>query len=437
MAEAIDSLFYHCAELVTLTDGPPTGARRGSAMQKLGLISDGAVAVHGGRIVETGTTDDLTSRYRAQRELDLTGFLVMPGFVDCHTHPVFTNTREKEFHLRCAGADYMEIASQGGGILSSIQGVRNASLSDLTEDTRQHLECFLVHGTTTIEAKSGYGLTTADEIKSLKALSSAAGTVPLTVSRTFLGAHEFPPEYRDDKDSYVRLVIEEMLPQVLDLCESCDVFAEPGVFDRAQARAVLTAAKNLGLRLRVHADEIQPMAGTELAVDLGADSADHLARISLDGQDRLAASNTTAVLLPGTIFFLGKDHYAPARSMIERGCALALATDFNPGTSHTQSMAAIITLACLKLHMTPAECIQAVTINAAASLHLDDQAGTLHPGKRADLVALDLPSHQCLGYAFGGNPVGLTVVEGEPALVNTADRDPDLLQAVPGISTED
>ena len=228
-----------------------------------------------------------------------------------------------------------------------------------------------------------------------------------------------------------------MLPEVVDLCESCDVFAEPGVFDRSQTRSVLSAAADLGLRLRVHADEIQPMGGTELAVELGADSADHLARISLDGQDRLAASDTTAVLLPGTTFFLGKGQYAPARSMIERGCAIALATDFNPGSCNTQSMTAIITLACLQLHMTPAECIQAVTINAAASLHLDDQVGTLHPGKRADLVALDLPSHQSLGYAFGGNPVGLTVVGGELAVVNAVNRDPDLLQVVPGVSPKD
>ncbi|MEE8146416.1 MAG: imidazolonepropionase [Longimicrobiales bacterium] len=432
MTEPIDSLFYHCGELVTLTDGPPTGPRRGSEMSKLGSIPDGAVAVHDQRIVETGPSDQLMRRYRARRELDLSGFLVMPGFVDCHTHPVFTRTREEEFHLRCAGADYMEIAARGGGILSSVKAVREASLEELTAATRGHLEAFLVHGTTTVEAKSGYGLTTADEDKSLKALNEAARSVPLTVSRTFLGAHEFPPEYREDRDAYVELVVREMLPQVVDLCESCDVFAEPGVFDRSQARRVLTAASGLGLRLRVHADEIQPMAGTELAVELGADSVDHLARISLDGQDQLAASRTTAVLLPGTTFFLGKSHYAPARSMIDKGCAVALATDFNPGSCHTQSMAAIITLGCLQLHMTPAECIHAVTINAAASLHLDDQVGTLHPGKRADLVALDLPSHRSLGYAFGGNPVGLTVVGGELAVINSVDRDQDQLHVVPG-----
>ncbi|MHC4079352.1 MAG: imidazolonepropionase, partial [Planctomycetota bacterium] len=356
--------------------------------------------------------------------------VVMPGFVDCHTHPVFAATREREFHMRCAGADYMAIAAAGGGILSSMRAVREASLDDLTEKVRGHLDGFLVHGTTTIEAKSGYGLSTESEVKSLNALSAAMANHAIAVSRTFLGAHEFPPEYRDPptrRDDYVKLVVEEMLPAVDGLCESCDVFAEPGVFDREQARRVMVAAKERGLRLRMHVDELTPMAGAELAVELEADSADHLGRVSLDGQDQLAGSNTTAVLLPGTTFYLGKTNHAPARSLIDKGCAVALATDFNPGSCHTQSMPLIITLACVLLHMTVEECICATTVNPAASLGLAAEIGTLHDGKRADFVVLNLPSYQALGYVFGGNPVVMTVKDGAVVNVNMQEREPELL----------
>jgi imidazolonepropionase len=214
-------------------------------------------------------------------------------------------------------------------------------------------------------------------------------------------------------------VIEEMLPEVSGLCESCDVFAEPGVFDRDQSRRIMTAAKERGMRLRMHVDEILPMGGAELAVELGADSADHLGRVSLSGIDALAESDTTAVLLPGTTFFLGKTSHAPARRMIEAGCAVALATDFNPGSCYTQSLPLIMTLGCILLHMTPEECIHATTINPAASLHLDDEIGSLHPGKRADMVVMDLPSYRALGYQMGGNRVVMTIKDGEPVVVNT------------------
>lgn len=429
MAETVDRLFVHCKELITLADGPATGPRRGAALAAVGLVADGAIAVKDGRVVATGTTDDLARRYRAPEELDLSGFVIMPGLVDCHTHPVFVRTREDEFHLRCAGADYMAIAREGGGILSSMRAVRAASLEDLTAATVRHLQGFPVHGTTTVEAKTGYGLSVHDELKSLQALNAAIAEVPLTVRRTFLGAHEFPPEYRDDRDGWVRVLVEELMPAAAPLCDYCDVFAEPGVFDREQATRVLTAARAAGLRLRVHADEIQPMGGAELAVALGADSADHLGRISLEGQARLAGSETVAVLLPGTVFFLGKDHYAPARSMIEQGCIVALATDFNPGSCHTQSLTLIATLACVKMKLTPAECIAAMTINPAFSLQLDNEVGSLHPGKRADFVALDLPSWRGIGYAFGGNPVALTVKDGRPVVANVAEREPDLFAA--------
>ena len=423
--EIVDRLFVRCRQLVTLTDGAPTGPRRADAMRAMGVIEDGAVAVKDGRVVAVGATDEIAAAYRAPEELDLEGFVVLPGFVDCHTHPVFAKTREQEFHMRCAGADYMEIAQAGGGILSSMRAVREASLDELTRTTERHLWRFLEHGITTIEAKGGYGLSLAAEQKSMQALEAASAQVPLNLKRTFLGAHEFPPEYRDDRDEYVRIVCEEMIPALAPMSDYCDVFAEPGVFTKAQSERVLKAALDADLRLRVHADEIQPMGGAELAVALGADSADHLGQISDAGIAAMAASDTTGVLLPGTIFFLAKPGYAPARKMIEAGCAVALATDFNPGSSHTQSMTMIHTVACTQMKMSAEECIVASTINPAFSLQLDHEVGTLHPGKRADLCVLDLPSYEALGYAFGGNPVAMTVKDGVPVVANVADRRPD------------
>ncbi|MBZ0153573.1 MAG: imidazolonepropionase [Planctomycetes bacterium] len=424
MAEAVDRLFVHCRQLVTLTDGPARGARRGEAMAQLGVIDDGAVAVRAGRIVAVGPTDRISREYHAADEVDLSGFVVLPGFVDCHTHPVFAKTREHEFHQRCAGADYMAIAAAGGGILSSMRAVREASLEQLAARTEEHLWGFLAHGTTSIEAKSGYGLSLADEQKSLTALQQAQANVPLTVKRTFLGAHEFPPEYRQDREAYVRLLVDEMIPRLAPLADSCDVFAEPGVFDASQSRRVLEAARAAGLRLRMHADEIQPMGGAELAVQLGAASADHLGRISDAGIQALASSDTVGVLLPGTILFLAKPHYAPARRMIDAGCAVAIATDFNPGSCYTQSMTLIMTIACSQMKMRAAEVITAATINPAFSLQLDDEVGTLHPGKRADLCVLDMPSWEAVGYSFGGNPVVMTVKHGEPVVTNVCERAP-------------
>lgn len=425
MAETVDRLFVHCRELVTLTDGSATGPRRGAAMQQLGVIADGAVAVRGGRIVAVGPTEAIARDYRAAEELDLSGYVVLPGFVDCHTHPVFARTRENEFHMRCAGADYMAIAAAGGGILSSMRAVREMSIEELAERTQRHLWGFLAHGTTTAECKTGYGLSLADEEKSLLALQMAMAEVPLTCKRTFLGAHEFPPEYRQDREAYVRLLCDEMLPKLAKLADYCDVFAEPGVFDRTQSLRILSAARAEGLRLRMHADEIQPMGGAELAVELHADSADHLGRISDEGIRRMAASNTVGVLLPGTIFFLAKPNYAPARRMIEAGCAVAIATDFNPGSCYTQSMTLIQTIACAQMKMTAEEVITAATINPAYSLQLDGECGTLHAGKRADLCVLDIPSWRAVGYAFGGNPVAMTVVNGTPVVANITETFPD------------
>jgi imidazolonepropionase len=424
MPEPADLLLSHCRELVTLTDGPAHGPRRGAEMQKAGAIRDGAVAIRDGRILAVGPHDAIAAAFRAREEIDLGEFVVLPGFVDAHTHPVFVGTREEEFHQRCAGTDYLAIAAAGGGILASVRRLRRASEAELAAQVRRHFDSFLFHGTTTIEAKTGYGLSTAEELKSLRALAAAQHGHPLTVRRTFLGAHEFPPEFRDDRDAYVRLIVDEMLPQVRELCDSADVFAEPKVFDRDQSLRILSAARAEGLRLRMHADEIEPMGGAELAASLHADSADHLARISEAGIDALAAGTTCAVLLPGTSFLLRKGIQAPARRLLERGCIVVLASDFNPGSCYSMSLPLVASLACVQYGMTPEECLNAMTINAAFSLQLDQEVGTLHPGKRADLVALELPSWRALGYAFGGNPVALTIKDGRPVAANIHDRDP-------------
>ncbi len=424
MADAVDRLFVHCRELVTLADGSERGPRRGAAMRSLGVVADGAIAVKNGRIVACGPTERIARDYRAAEEHDLSDFVVMPGLVDCHTHPVFATTRENEFHLRCAGADYMAIAQAGGGILSSMRAVREMSLSRLVERTERHLWGFLAHGTTTVECKTGYGLSLADEEKSLLALHQAAAAVPLTIKRTFLGAHEFPPEYRQDRAAYVTLLCEQMIPRLAPLADYCDVFAEPGVFDREQSEKVLRAAKAHGLRLRLHADEINPMGGAELAVALGADSADHLGRISDAGIAAMAASDTVGVLLPGTIFFLCKPQYAPARRMLEAGCAVALATDFNPGSCHTQSLPLVWSIACTQMKMSAEEVITASTINPAFSLQLDGEVGSLHTGKRADLCVLAMESWRGVGYTFGGNPVVMTVKDGVPVVANVSEQNP-------------
>lgn len=424
-APAADRLFVHCRELVTLADGPPTGARRGADLARVGVVVDGAIAVRGGRVAATGATADLRDAFPGVPEVDLTGYVVVPGFVDCHTHPVFARTREDEFHMRCAGADYMAIAAAGGGILNSARHTAAATRDQLASVVEDNLDRFLANGTTTVECKSGYGLSTEAEVKCLEVLTEVLARHPIRGQRTFLGAHEFPVGFRESteaRERYVALVIDQMLPAVAGLCEACDVFAEPKVFDRDQSRRIMVAARDRGLRLRMHVDEIQPMGGAELAVELGADSADHLGRVSLEGIDRLAASDTTAVLLPGTTFSLGKTQHAPARRLIEAGCAVALATDFNPGSCYTQSLPFVITLACVLLKMTPEECLNAVTINAAASLRLDDAVGTLHPGKHADFAVLDLPTYRALGYQMGDNRVVMTVVDGEPAAVNGRER---------------
>ncbi len=339
--------------------------------------------------------------------------MVFPGFVDAHTHPVFGGTREEEFHLRCQGADYVEIAKRGGGILSSVRSLREVPEEALVSMVTKRLRGFLALGTTSIEAKSGYGLSVESELKSLRALRKASEEAGITVSPTFLGAHEVAPEFREDPEAYVDLLCDEMMEAARPFADSCDAFIEDHVFNLGQGRRIFERARELGYRIRAHVDELSPLGGTELAVELGAASADHLLYLSDAGLKALAESETTAVLLPGTSFFLKKERYAPGRELVDAGALVALATDFNPGSCYTQSLPMIATLACLHFAFSPAECLNAMTRNAAYSLGLDAELGTLHPGKKADFAAFDLPSFAGLGYRFGDNACVLTVKDGE------------------------
>jgi imidazolonepropionase len=378
------------------------------------VIERGAVAIDHGRIVEVGEEPLLAERYRAKRELDARGGTLVPGFVDAHTHPVFVTTREDEFELRTRGASYAEIAQQGGGILSTTRGVRAATREQLASRLTLHLDRFLELGTTTVEAKSGYGLSLADELKCLEAIAEASARHPVDVVPTFLGAHDYPPEYRERRPEYVRSIVDEMLPRVaeLDLAEYCDVFTEGIAFSLADSRAILERARKLRLGLRMHVDQLTPLGGAELAAELRAASADHLEHVSERGIEALGEAGVIPVLCPVVPLFLRQEREAPARRMIDAGLAVAISTDFNPGSCYLQSMPEVISWAALRYRMSAGECLTAATLNAACSLGRGAETGTLEAGKRADLVVLDLPNHRHLAYELGRNPVRAVVAAG-------------------------
>ena len=408
-----DLLIYDAAQVLTLA--APDGPKRGAAMRDLGIIPNGAVAIREGRILDVGPSAELRSQVRAAQTLYAGGSLIMPGFVDPHTHLVWAGDRADEFEMRVAGASYQAIMAAGGGIMSTVRRTRAASLSELVLQTRARLERMLAHGTTTVEIKTGYGLNVADELKQLEAIDRLQADTPMRLVPTFLGAHAIPVEYAGRADEYVDRVVEEMLPAAVAADAPpafCDVFCEEGAFSLAQSRRVLEAARALGLGLKIHADEFAALGGTRLAVELGAVSADHLVCTPPDEIGRLAQSDTIAVALPGTPFGLGQRDYTPARAILDAGGALALATDCNPGTCWCEDMQFMIALACRYMGLTPAEAISAATINAAYAVGLGAEVGSLEPGKRADLLLLDIPSHRHLGYRFGSNLVQAVVVEG-------------------------
>jgi imidazolonepropionase len=408
-------ILKNITQVVTLQGDSP---RKGNAMSDLGIIENGAILVRGERIVWVGPARNLpVSEAGVQYEiLDGVGLdlIALPGFVDSHTHPVFAGTRVQEYDLRCRGKTYQEVAAAGGGIAASVRQLRAATTDQLVERAERYFRQFLSHGTTTIEAKSGYGLSLEDEIKMLEALARLRGRSRLEVIPTFLGAHAVPEEFRDNRREYVRRVVEEMIPRVAQdgLAQFCDVFCDHGYFSVPEARTILQAARRAGLELRIHADELGHSGGARLAAELRTRSADHLEWIDDRDIDALAKAGTVATLLPGTVVNLGLQRYPPARKLIDAGVPVALATDFNPGSCFNLNMQLVLALACSQMKMTPAEAITAATVNGAYSLGVADRLGSLEQGKQADIVLMDVADYRELPYFFGVNHRVATVKKG-------------------------
>ena len=392
----------NCSQVVTLAG--PARPRVGPELRELGIIERGAVLVRDGLIENVGTTSQIKAKIDADcRVVDAGGRVVLPGFVDAHTHPVFGGTRAGEFEERASGATYREIAARGGGIQSTVNQTRASSLDELVSAGRRYAEWFLRGGTTTVEAKSGYGLSLEDEIKILKAIKKLDAETPLRYIPTFLGAHTIPKEYSARRDEYIALIVDEMLPRVAHekLAEFADVFCEQNVFTNDESWKILSAARCHGLGLRMHADQLSLSGGAKLAAELGTLTADHLEHTDADGIAALKSAGVQPVLLPGSVYALGSSRYPPARAMIDAGLATVLATDFNPGSSPTPSMPMILSLASTHMKMTPAESITAATINAAYSLNRGAELGSLEPGKIADVVIHDCDDYRELAYFFG------------------------------------
>jgi imidazolonepropionase len=416
-----DWLITGCSELLTLRGSVP---RRGRALAELGLIRDGALLVHGDRIMAIGPHRRIERLKEARRaeKLDFGGRVVLPGFVDSHTHLIFPSCRADEYEQRNSGKTYEQIARAGGGIRSTVRNLRRASANMLRERARLHLRQFAAHGTTTLEAKSGYGLDWKSELKILDLLQQLHQQQPLDIARTFLGAHVVPPEYRRRPEAFVDLLVKRWIPTVATagLAEFCDVYCDRGAFTEAQARRILTAGRACGLVPRIHAEQLTHTGAARLAVELRAASADHLEKIDAADIRALSLSNVVCTLLPGCGFHLGLRHFAPARRLIDAGAIVALATDFNPGTSPTLSMPMILSLACTQMRMTPAEAIAAATINPAYSLRLHDRVGSLEVGKYADLAAFDVAGYREIPYYFGVNLCSLTMKRG--AIIHSKKR---------------
>ena len=392
----------NCSQVVTLAG--PARPRAGAEMGHIGLVAPGALIVRDGKIEKVGTNEEIQDLIGSDCEIvDAGGRVVLPGFVDAHTHPVFAGTRVDEFEERIKGATYQEIAARGGGIQSTVDRTRAATLDDLVAIGKRYAAWFLRGGTTTVEAKSGYGLSLEDEVKMLRAIKRLDEETALRYVPTFLGAHSIPPEYKARREQYISLLIDEMLPQIVrqKLAEFCDVFCEENVFGRDEAWRILSAARCHGLGLRIHADQLSLGGGAQLAAELGATTADHLEHTGSAGIAALKSAGVQPVLLPASVYALSSSRYPQAREMIDAGLAVVLATDFNPGSSPTPSMLTVLSLAATQMKMTPAEAITAVTINAAYSLHRGDQLGSLEPGKIADFVIHDCDDYRELAYFFG------------------------------------
>ena len=392
----------NCSQVVTLAG--PARPRVGAELRELGIVANSGVFVRDGLIETVGTNAHIESLVDAGTTVvDAGGRVVLPGFVDAHTHPVFAGTRVDEFEERSQGATYQEIAARGGGIQSTVNGTRAASVDELVATCSRYTQWFLRGGTTTVEAKSGYGLSLEDELKMLRAIKRLNDETPLRYVPTFLGAHSVPPEYRSRREEYVSLIVDEMLPRIAQekLAEYCDVFCEERVFTTDESWKILSAARCHGLNLRMHADQLSLSGGAKLAAELGTVTADHLEHTDAAGIAALKQAGVQPVLLPGSVYALGSSRYPAAREMIDAGLAVVLATDFNPGSSPTPSMAIVLSLAATHMKMTPAEAITAATINAAYSLNRGDKLGSIEAGKIADLVIHDCSDYRELAYFFG------------------------------------
>ena len=401
----------NASQLVTLSG--PKRPRIGPELSELGIIPDGGMLIRDGKIERVGASDEIEKNVGDAEVVDADGRVVMPGFVDAHTHLVFAGNRLDDFERRARGETYEQIAKAGGGIWSTVQKTRAASELDLLTQAKKHANWFLRCGTTTVEAKSGYGLTVEDELKILRVMRQLKKEVRLEIVPTFLGAHAVPRELSPDE--YLDVVVTEMLPRVTaeKLAEFCDVFCERGYFNIDQSRKILSAAKKLGLSLRGHVDQLTNSGGAKLMAEMGATTADHLEQTDEQGIAALKKANVQPVLLPGSVYALGSSRYPRAREMIEAGLAVVLATDFNPGSSPTASMPMVLSLACTQMKMSPAEAITASTVNAAYSLNRGDWIGSLEPGKVANFVIFDCEDYRELAYWFGMPQTHSVYVRGE------------------------
>ncbi|HKV61617.1 MAG TPA: imidazolonepropionase [Candidatus Acidoferrum sp.] len=411
-----DLLFTGASQLLTLRG---SGARRGDSLSNLGLIADGAVLVRDGLISAAGTRAEVERRSEARgaEKIDLGGRVALPGFVDSHTHLVHAASRAEEYELKIAGASYEEIARKGGGILNSVKKLRAATSEALKERALAALKQFAAHGTTTIEAKSGYGLDVASELKILRLHKDLAAEQPLEIVSTFLGAHVVPAEYRGKAggaEKYIKLMEENLLPEIGEkrLAEFCDVFCDRGAFTVEQSKRVLQAGRQWGLEPRMHAEQLSRTGAARLAILMRAASCDHLEQVNKSDITALGESETVATLLPGCDFHLGLEKYAPARALIQAGAIMSLATDYNPGTSPTLSMPMILSLACTQLRVTPAEAIVAATINAAYALRREKTIGSLEVGKQADIAVFEVADYREIPYYFGVSHCWMTVKRG-------------------------
>jgi len=415
-------LIKNANEVITLKNNI-RGPRTKEQMREITIVENGSILIEKDRIVAVGAFEQLEVDFpelvKKATTIDASGKVVMPGLVDCHTHLVHGGTREEEFNMRLKGSTYMEIMNAGGGIHATTKRTRETSFDDLYEKTRHHLDIFLKHGVTTVEAKSGYGLDWETEKKQLEVAKKLQATHDMDVISTFMGAHAVPRDYKGREDEFVDVLIQDMLPKVaeLELAEFNDVFCEKGVFTPEQSERILEAGKALGLTPKIHADEIEPYKGAELAAEVGAISAEHLLVASDEGIQKMAEAGTIAVLLPGTAFFL-RAPFARGRLMIDEGVPVAISTDFNPGSSPTMSLPFIMNLACMHMGMTLEEVLTATTINAAYAVNRGEQIGSLEVDKKADVIILDVANYKQLQYFYGMNHTNTVIKNGQVVVRN-------------------